>query len=214
VLIVGTTSPGTGNCLPFGCPNSNIGLGAPLLEYQQVYSSAAFTGPVTITGILFYNTQDLPGVNSITSGTYTLSLSTTSKAVSGLSSTLSSNIGADQTVIFSGTGGGIVPLGGIEFAGGSFFYDPAKGNLLLDVALSAIGANGGILLDTQPTSGNTTSSRAERTATGSGAIASSGLVTGFDTTASASEPQTVCSMLLACAVGGAAARARRKQPRD
>jgi hypothetical protein len=87
---------------------------------------------------------------------------------------------------------------------------PAKGNLLLDVALSGIGANGGIFLDTQPTSGNTTSSRAERTATGSGTIPSSGLVTGFDTTAPAPEPGTLRPVPLACAAGGVVACVRRK----
>ena len=126
VVIVGATNLGVGNCVPFGCPNSNIGFGAPLLEYQQVYTNTAFSGPVTITSILFYNTQQQPGVNPITSGTDTLSLSTTSKAVSAFSSTVSSNIGADQTVIFSGTAAGTVPLAGIEFGGGSFLYDPRE----------------------------------------------------------------------------------------
>ena len=189
IITVGTTAAGTGNCLPFGCPNTDVGLGAPILEYQQVYSASAFSGAMLINGVVFYNTQFRPGLDSITSGSYLITLSTTTKAVGGLSSTLSSNLGVDQSTIFSGSISGTVPLAGIELSGGSFNYNPANGNLLLDIIISSLGVNGNIFLDTQVIAGNTTSSRAERTPTSSSQIASSGLVTGFDFTP-VPEPKT------------------------
>ena len=84
IYVVGTTTPATGNGLPFGDPNANIGVGTPpLVRYQQVYASSALPGVIDITGVLFYNTQFRPGLDSITSGTYTIALSTTTKAVGG-----------------------------------------------------------------------------------------------------------------------------------
>src|SRR5260370_1005281 len=62
---------GTGNCIPFGCPNQ-----FGLTEFQQVYPSSSFPGAVTINQITFFNTQSLQGV-PITPGSYQFSLSTT-----------------------------------------------------------------------------------------------------------------------------------------
>jgi hypothetical protein len=38
----------TGNCFPFGCAYNG--------RYQQVYSAGAFSGPLTITDLEFFNT--------------------------------------------------------------------------------------------------------------------------------------------------------------
>src|ERR1035438_5782077 len=48
---------GTGNCIPFGCPNK-----FGLTEFQQVYASTSFPGAVTINQITFFNTEDFQGV--------------------------------------------------------------------------------------------------------------------------------------------------------
>src|ERR1700722_531606 len=89
---------GTGNCIPFGCPNL---LG--LTEFQQVYASTSFpNSPITINQITFLNTQDFQGA-PITPANYQFSLSTTSQAIGGLDpSNLANNVGPDNQIFFSG----------------------------------------------------------------------------------------------------------------
>ena len=71
------------------------------------------------------------------SGTYQVSLSTTSKPVNGLSSNLASNIGADNTVIFTGNLGGTGTVSSFTITGTApFVYDPAAGNLLVDIVVT------------------------------------------------------------------------------
>src|SRR3954452_4643954 len=90
-LIVGDPT-GAGNCIPFGC-----NFWEP--EYQQVYASTDFPSQLTITGLTFYNSG--PFSSGFNGGTYTLALSSTSKAVNGLDlSNLSNNIGSDNKVVF------------------------------------------------------------------------------------------------------------------
>jgi hypothetical protein len=105
------------SCQPFGCPTAILtNGGASLLswtpEYQQVYAKTAFTlGSYTITGISFPVSSggNAPG-GAPNAGTFQISLSTTSAPVlnagntaTGLSKTnLSSNLGADNTVVYSG----------------------------------------------------------------------------------------------------------------
>src|ERR1700722_7946143 len=88
---------GSGNCVPFGCPNQ-----FGLTEFQQVYPSTSFPGPVTINQITFFNMQDFQGA-PVTAATYQFSLSSTSQAVGGLdASNLTNNVGPDNQIFFSG----------------------------------------------------------------------------------------------------------------
>jgi PEP-CTERM motif len=129
-------SGGTGseNAFPYG--NNGFSYSG---EYQQVYSSTVFTGPVDITQISFA---------SATAQSYSLdldlSLSTTSAAVNGLSTTYASNVGADSTIVFSGTQA-VTAAGTDSFdlifnLSTPFIYNPASGNLLLDVFIISDGA--------------------------------------------------------------------------
>ena len=61
--------------------------------YQQIYAATDFSGPIAITGLTFFNKQFTAG--TILSATYEIQLSTTTKAVGGLSTTYASNLGAD-----------------------------------------------------------------------------------------------------------------------
>ena len=132
-LVVGNP-PNAGNCFPFGCA-----LWAP--EYQQVYARTDFPSQLTISGLTFYNTLGGAG-NGFNGGAYTVALSSTSKLVNGLDLTnLANNIGANNTVVFSGTlPAGPIPIGGSQTIAFStpFMYDPGSGlNLLLDVTSPA-----------------------------------------------------------------------------
>jgi hypothetical protein len=127
-ILVGTLGVSE-NCAPFGCP-ALFGLET----YQQVYSSSLFDGAIAISSLTFFDTfAGGTHGNAVDHGTYTISFSTTSAAVGGLSETFADNVGADSQEFFSGDLGG--PMGGTSFtvSGTPFEYDPALGNLLLQV---------------------------------------------------------------------------------
>src|SRR5690348_567810 len=57
-IVVGNPpDAGVDNCFPFGCAYEG--------EYQQVYSSSLFSGPITITDLEFYNTQFNSGATTM-----------------------------------------------------------------------------------------------------------------------------------------------------
>ena len=110
---------------------------APSARYQQVYANTDFSrvqGPLLISEISFSSGAL---ALDITVPNVQMSLSTTPKVPDGLSTTFSENIGADNTLVFSGplrlfsrgfsTYGVNIPL---EHP---FLYDPDLGNLLLEV---------------------------------------------------------------------------------
>ena len=128
---------GSGNCFPFGCAYN--------AEYEQVYSSTAFNGPITITGLEFFNTEYNSGATSLPSGNYTIDLSTTSADWNSLNSTFGANVGADNTQVFNGSIQQSWAFGdtlSIVFST-PFSYDPGNGNLLMDVVGSGISLPGG-----------------------------------------------------------------------
>jgi hypothetical protein len=130
--VVGTASPATGNCYPFGCSAADWGP-----EYQQVYSSSAFSGSLSIQSLSFYNTKYDSSVYSLNPGTYSIYLSTTTAPYNALSGVMASNIGADEQLVYSG----LLPSNNVSGFGGrfdfllgsAFNYDPSLGNLLLRV---------------------------------------------------------------------------------
>ncbi len=186
VIVGQPADPGSGNCFPFGCPYD--------AEYQQVYSSSAFSAPITITGLQLFNTQDKSSATSLPSGTYTIDLSTTSANWNTLSSTFASNVGADNAQVFSGNinqpwsfGDTLTILFSTPFS-----YDPGNGNLLMDVV--ANGSGGGVYFDTNST--DSTLGRVYCTAgesCSSGSVAPNyGLVTNFlSSTSAVPEPSSI-----------------------
>lgn len=147
-IVVGQPAdPGSGNCFPFGCGYSG--------EYQQVYTHSLFSGPVTITGLEFFNTQADTPTTSMNFGTWDISLSTTSADWNTLSPTFANNIGANNTTVFNGNLAQPWAFGDtltIHFAN-PFTYNPADGNLLMDVVSGASDAGGLIFFDTNGVNG-------------------------------------------------------------
>ncbi len=80
--IIGTPATGA-NCFPFGCSGGT--------RYQQVYDAAGFDGPLSITGLTFYDPDNSSG--SVSPRTFEIHLSTTLVAVDALSSTMDNNAG-------------------------------------------------------------------------------------------------------------------------
>jgi len=191
-IVIG--APGTGgNCFPFGCSTGGD-------RYQQVYAASDFAGPMSINDITFYDSM-YPG--NLSSGTFSLYLSTTSAAVNGLSATMDDNLGANNA-LFGTLVGGIVANPSFTITGTSFAYDPGMGNLLLEIR--STGQSGGsIFLDARNGDAGGLFSRMHNYG---GAFAEYGLVTGFNVGA-VPEPGTVALMLCGLAVTGIAARRRR-----
>lgn len=110
-----------------GCTGAACSAPFAGLEYQQVYSASAFFAQSHAA--FWIDEIDLAGIFRNVSVDITISLSTTARAVGGLSSSdLASNLGPDNTV-FVHYVGAVGPV----FAGTPFYYDPAAGNLLMDI---------------------------------------------------------------------------------
>ena|SRR6266568_4182964 len=111
-------------------------------RYQQVYGASAFSpisqgGLITALGFNLASPQDsgglLPDIQ--------IDFSTTSKPVDGLSTTFAANVGGDDTIVLAR---GLLPMqnnnpnapsgfGVLVTLTTPFFYNPAAGNLLMDV---------------------------------------------------------------------------------
>lgn len=148
-VIIGPPNGGP-NCFPFGC-----GYNA---EYQQVYTHTAFGGPILITNLEFFNTVYDDLATQMNSGNWAIYLSTTSADWNTISGTYPSNIGADNTLVFSGNLNQPWAFGDtlhIQLTTG-FLYDPANGNLLMDIVTSGVTEPGGLIFF-DATSGSLTS---------------------------------------------------------
>ncbi|HJP82824.1 MAG TPA: PEP-CTERM sorting domain-containing protein [Fimbriimonadaceae bacterium] len=174
-------------------------------RYQQIYSSTEFTsGPMLITGMSFRPDATFGNPFSSTIN-FSISLSTTSAAVDGLSFTFADNIGADATVVRAGainvSSADTGPAGGpkdfdifISFST-AFMYDPSAGNLLLDVF--GLGPNSSTPMDAENTLGDSISRVFTFDNSPVGGVADQrdtwGLVTRFDTQA-VPEPATMAAL--------------------
>jgi len=176
-----TVEGDVGNSYPFN-------IGASNMRYQQVYDASQFAAVPTdgamITAISFRVDAGFPAFSGTLPGIQ-INLSTTFKAPGGLDPTFANNVGADDTIVFSG------PLNLSSAASGSpaafdiiiplttpFFYDPAAllGNLLLDVR----NTGGGSISQFDATSTNNSVSRLYGgVGSATGVADSTGLVTDF-----------------------------------
>jgi len=188
-----TTEGNVSNGFPFNI--TDFGLNSQ--RYQQVYLASEFAGvrgPQFVTQIAFRPDATTGGAFSGTFPNIQINLSTTPRGPDGLSTTFADNVGANDTVVSSG------PLTlSSAFAGPAagpkafdivinllapFLYDPAAGNLLLDVR--NFGGGRTTAFDAQTTTGDPTSRAFTMTANGvndaTGTLDTDGLVTRFDLT--------------------------------
>ena len=126
------------NIYPFG--------ESPSARNQQVFAASDFSslaGPALITQIAFRPDATFGTPFSVTIPNIEINLSTTSKKPDALSVTFADNIGSDNTVVFSGplllSSASTGPITGpkdfdiVINLQTPFLYNPALGNLLLDV---------------------------------------------------------------------------------
>ena len=196
----------TGNCYPFMCNDTGVTSGQSI-DYQQVYTSTAFSGVTNITSLTFTNA--LFGGNLI-AGNYEIFLGYTAAPVNGLSTNLPSNV-ISESLFADFTADGTTS-GGFT-VNGNFTYDPGLGNLLLEVIATdqanVPNGSGNGYNDADDTGSVT--SRAY-CLTGLGCVADSvGLVTTFGTgNAPPPIPEPGSLVLLGTGLLGAAGALRRK----
>jgi hypothetical protein len=162
--LASTEGNSTGDA-PFG--------GGPF-RYQQVFDASQFSS-INLAGgwingmILRADGGSVLGGPGYSVPSLQINFSTTSKLPDGLSSTFAQNVGADDTVVF---GPALRGVGALYVNGSSpqpfyelqaisfsnpFFYDPLRGNLLMDIRNNSGGTGSGAF-DAELTSGDAISS--------------------------------------------------------
>lgn len=201
------------------------------MRYQQVYAASQFStlsGPEYITQIALRPSQSVRQAFTTTLSDIQINFSTVSLAPDALSATFANNVGSNDTVAYargpltlssSGTLGVFDTI--ITFTT-PFLYDPAAGNLLLDVRNFG-GANrtlvGSTFFDAQSSAGDGISrvygAEGSPNAT-TGTPDSLGLITQFTfapAPMSTPEPGSV-ALLVGMSLSGAGFLARRKNARN
>ena len=185
-VTVGTWS--FGDCIPFSCLNAGD-------RYQQLYAASAFPGPMTITGLTFFldPSANPPGSSiQLGPGVFDIYLAISNRPIGGLTTNLDFNVSSGEQLFFAAG----LPSGGMSTSftifGDPFVYNPALGNLLLEVVASQTSVGGSFL----KAGANETDTESATCSTpfgglGGGCVAGAGqsaLVTQFVTTP---EPQTL-----------------------
>src|SRR5712692_5009815 len=186
--------------------------GTNSIRYQQVFDASQFgrigPGGALVTTLAFRVAASGQGFDT-TLPSIRIDLSTTAKAPYALSPTFAENVGEDDAIVF-GTGPLSIRAGGFVGPGAwdvlvplarPFFYNPAAGNLLLDVR--NFGGGSTTYLDAQVTLGDSVSAVQAYTGDGSGSVNSTtglphtgGLITLFEVTP-VPEPASISVLLLA-----------------
>src|SRR5664279_6207101 len=68
-VTVGTINAGSGNCYPFSCNDTGTNVGQSI-DYMQVYSSSAFSAPITVTDLRWYIAPNFVGTGLAIGGAY------------------------------------------------------------------------------------------------------------------------------------------------
>ncbi len=180
-----TVEGGTNNSYPFNI--TPFGLSSQ--RYQQVYAASQFSSGGLITQIVFRPDAFAGSAFASTLPDIQINLSTTSAAEDGLSGTYANNVGADDSIVFArgpltlssaftGPANGPKDFDIIITLTHPFLYNPALGNLLLDVR--NFGAGTTTVFDAVNATGDGVSRVYNQNVNGTtGNPDSAGLVTGF-----------------------------------
>jgi hypothetical protein len=199
--VIGTAdlNPNHSNAAPFGNLQASY-------FYQQVYDDSAFSGPLTINQLSFYNSVTPGGTPN--PGAFQIYLASTSQLVMGIANNIPDLAAA--TLVYDGNLPALA-AGRLDILlTQSFAYDPSLGaDLLLIVKNFNFTASGSPLYLDSDTSGTITSSRHYSGPNGPAGNLKSGLVTGFNDAVAVPEPSTWALMVLGIAGVGFLAMRRR-----
>ena len=195
-VVIGTAD--SSNSYPFGAYSASY--------FQQIYNKSAFSAPISINKLTFYNTLS-PSTTRPLTDTFTIFLSTTSAAVTGFGQT-NSPFGdlPTYTQVFTGKLQTNVN-GRLDIVlDTAFNYDPTQGNLLMTVRDFDFGSGGNLFLDTDNNIGTTNIRTSQFQYPWN-----TGLVTGFNDVAAVPEPATWAMMIGGFGMMGGAMRYRRRK---
>lgn len=136
-LVTGASESVEGNSnnnWPFGGGN----------PYQQIYDSSYFSGPMTISGLAFRTDQFASGTFALSMSNISITLSTSNFDWLSASSSIAANTGADAVSVFAGAKSFNIstvnspakPFDVIFDFANTFDYDPANGDLAVNIAVS------------------------------------------------------------------------------
>ncbi len=146
IVVPNTLATNDGNSFgttPSGGPRS--------VRSQQIYDASQFgalSEPSLLTQFA-WRPDTIPGPSGPRSFTLQIHAATTTRSVAGMSTTFADNLGANNTLVFDGTVN--ATTGNLPGPGNTrqfdyvftlttpFLYDPAAGNLVLDLQLDATG---------------------------------------------------------------------------
>ena len=196
------------NAFPFSTLPSYYGYANT--RYQQVYGAAAFGGPIDIGALVFYasGNADAP----LLAGTFDVYLSVTSRGVNEISGqSFDSNLGFDTRLFATLSGGNVLTDGKLVISGSPFHYDPALGNLLLDLRFAGVpyGHTGPFFAALAGGSQGPLATPFSRWHDFGSGYDNQGLVTGFRTTVT--EPGTLVLLCAGLAGLGLGLRAERRR---
>ncbi len=208
-LVVGVTdtNPNHSNSAPFGSAQAAY-------VYQQVFDDSAFSGPLTINQLTFYDTILKGGSPNPGSNFQIYLAATTTQQVNAITDNFPVALINSATLVFNGA----IPAlanGRLDFTlSQSFAYDPSGGtNLLLIVKNFDLSGSATPLFLDSDTRGTVTSSRQYSGPNGPAGNLKTGLVTGFNDVVAVPEPATWGSMLAGLAlIGFMATRRRQRSP--
>lgn len=192
-------SPTGGNLIPFSTP-----FATGITTYQQLYSATAFAGMTSIDTVSF----DLASGDTLGTVDLDISFYLSPMAIGGLSTTAADNLGASLANFGSFSLGGAAPTV-LSFTGPGFNYNPLDGNLIMQINLSNMLADGNAFYFS-----DVLSPVVDRYFGGeTGTVSGTGLVTTFSSVGGAvPEPATWAFMIFGFgAVGGALRSSRRRQ---
>jgi len=123
ILGTPTADPSLQDCVAFGCA----------VQAQFIYDSSYFSNPISITELQFYNSFEDLGGDAFDPSTYTFKLATATHDYLTPDAVFANNVGADVHVFTTvALVNDLIPSV-FSFGGAPFLYDPAKGDLLIEI---------------------------------------------------------------------------------